>query len=147
MDVNGRCMAVDWPLITGYGRTMRTPTKPIRMVAEAFTTGGRTSLYLWLYEHIDELPAYRRRNVDWAKVTKTLDALGLRGRDPDKPLNENLVRKTYHRVLADRAAGGATPATPQPKSITLPPSEPLAETPASPRRRLELKPVTIKKQP
>lgn len=139
-------MAVDRPLISGYGRTMKPPARPIKDIAEAFTTGGRTSLYAWLYEHIDELPAYRRRNVDWVKVTRTLSALGLKGRNPDKPLNENLVRKTYHRVLADRAAGGATPATPQPKPITPPPSEPLAETPASPRRRLELKPVTIKKQ-
>jgi hypothetical protein len=120
MAQDGRTMAVDWPLISGYGRTMKPPTRPIKDIAEAFTTGGRTSLYAWLYEHIDELPAYRRRNVDWGKVTRTLSALGLKGRNPDKPLNENLVRKTYHRVLADREATGRTsPAAQQP---TPPPS-------------------------
>lgn len=116
-------MAVDRPLISGYGRTMKPPARPIKDIAEAFTTGGRTSLYAWLYEHIDELPAYRRRNVDWVKVTRTLSALGLKGRNPDKPLNENLVRKTYHRVLADReAAGRVSPAAQQPTSTPALPS-------------------------
>jgi hypothetical protein len=94
---------------------------------------------------------------NWAKLAEEFANNGLTDGE-GKPPTDECTRQTWWRVrkavaarraaAARRAGQGFVQATPQPqpKPPTQPPSEPLAETPASPRRRLELKPVTIKKQ-
>jgi hypothetical protein len=87
--------------------------KTIKQVAAGLQGRRRTSLYAWFWDHWDELPEYQRYRVDWQDVTTKLDALGLRGRDEDKPLSSDLVRMTFQRVVRDKAAQPATPAKKQ----------------------------------
>lgn len=111
-------------------------TQSTKRIAEAFGSRGRTSLYTWLWDHYDELPEYRRYRVDWAKFTAVLSDLGVKGRDEAKPLNADVVRKTFERVRQDKEASKppAEPAeTIQPPSQDAEPPSPQASPPGGPQ--------------
>jgi hypothetical protein len=102
------------------------PAKSMKQIAEAFSSRGRTSLYMWLWDHYDELPEYRRYRIDWTKFTAVLSDVGLKGRDETKPLTADVVRKTFERVRRDRAA-----ATPSAEPAAIVPTPPKGAKPTS----------------
>ena len=86
---------------------MTRPSRPTKDVAAAFSGRGKTELYEWLWSNFDRLPPYQRYRVSWQKLVKALTDLRIKGRDESKPLNVDIVRKTYERGQADRAAAEA----------------------------------------
>ena len=80
---------------------------------------GRSPLFLWMFEHYDQLTAAVTSvgRPDWISATEEFARLGLTNREGEK-LNAALVRKTWSRVVqvaeAQRVGGaGAPPARPR----------------------------------
>jgi hypothetical protein len=80
--------------------------KPVTHIAASVNgqnRRGRSSLYKWMWEHLDQLSQDRKGRADWIAATEQLSALGLTGEGgaPLKPAN---VRKVWERVVQNRRA-------------------------------------------
>lgn len=97
------------------------PKKPVRyggaaaiveLAAEnakgrAAGTGRRSSLYLWLYAHHDQLAAvFAQNGPSWARIANHLGKNGVVGDGGDPPAPET-VRSAWYRVRRDVAAARA----------------------------------------
>jgi len=74
---------------------------------------GRSPLYRWFWDHHAELTRDGVGRADWALATKELAALGLANVD-GSALTPAGVRKTWQRMVRDRAATLPMPLPSQP---------------------------------
>lgn len=92
---------------------------------------SHTKLYWWMWENFDVIQPTKTGRADWVTATEELSKLGFAGRK-GVPLNRDNVRKTWERVVRDKAK--------EPKSAVAaaPLSQPPYEVPSVPRERKPL---------
>ena len=94
--------------------------KPVMHIAASVNgqiRRGRSSLYKWVWEHLDQLSQDRQGRADWIQATEQLSALGLTGAG-GAPLKPDNVRKVWERVMRNRRAIAAS----TPPAMSLPPA-------------------------
>jgi hypothetical protein len=110
---------------------------PVSFILAAFRGHGRSrsKVYWWMLEHYADLVLAKKsgRRVDWISVTAEMSALGFKT-TTGQPLKPETVRRTWHRLEADVAAGVVIPPAgsrgqPSPKPAVSPVSAPMQPAP------------------
>jgi hypothetical protein len=108
---------------------------------------GRSALYRWMYEHHSEIAPIVRARPAWQALANTAKEHGVKtvnGADPSR----QTVRKMWQQVEQDVLKENGHQASDQTTTATRPAPvmSSAPEIPGQPRKRLELKPVTIRKR-
>jgi integrase len=128
-----------------------TANDPARRVAEALKAPlGRSELYVWLWDHYDDLSAAKSSpgaRANWRRAAAEVSRLGIKTRD-GKPITPETLRRTFARVDADAKrlgrggpnhAESATPTETQSglESVTHTVTEAVQPEPVMPPRRFQ----------